>query len=76
MSRRWAALSAERRTTERPEGLRDDVFDRPQHDLTRAALAAAPIPDFASRIAADIHAAREPGGGQLLVRLDNGKAEQ
>jgi hypothetical protein len=76
MSRRWAALSAERRSTERPEGLHDDVFDRPQRVHTRARLAAAPVLDFRKPNAADIHAAREPGGGQLLVRLDNGKAEQ
>jgi hypothetical protein len=69
-------LSAECRSTERPEGLRDDVFDRPQRASTRAALAAAPVLDFRKPTAADIHAARELSGGQLLVRSDNGKAEQ
>jgi hypothetical protein len=37
---------------------------------------AAPVQDFRKPVAADIHAARELSGGQLLVGLDNGKAEQ
>jgi hypothetical protein len=69
-------LSAERRSTERPEGFRDDVFNRPQRDSTSAPSAAAPVLDFRKPIAPDIHAVRELSGGQLLVRLDNGKAEQ
>jgi ABC-type glutathione transport system ATPase component len=29
------------------QGTRDDIFDRPQHDYTKALLAAAPVLDFA-----------------------------
>jgi peptide/nickel transport system ATP-binding protein len=28
------------------QGSRDDIFDRPQHDYTKALLAAAPVLDF------------------------------
>jgi peptide/nickel transport system ATP-binding protein len=34
------------------QGARDDIFDRPQHDYTRALLAAAPVLDFAGQAAA------------------------
>jgi hypothetical protein len=63
-------------STERPEGLHDDVFDRPQRVHTRALLAAAPVLDIRKPNAADFHAEGELRGGQLLVRSDNGKAEQ
>ncbi len=33
------------------QGSRDDIFDRPQHDYTRALLAAAPVLDFAGPMA-------------------------
>jgi peptide/nickel transport system ATP-binding protein len=33
------------------QGARDDIFGRPQHDYTRALLAAAPVLDFASQAA-------------------------
>jgi peptide/nickel transport system ATP-binding protein len=45
------------------QGARDDVFDRPQHDYTRALLAAAPVLDFHKPIAADIQPEGEPSGG-------------
>jgi peptide/nickel transport system ATP-binding protein len=34
------------------QGSRDDIFDRPQHDYTKALLAAAPVLDFAGTTAA------------------------
>ena len=34
------------------QGTRDDIFDRPQHDYTKALLAAAPVLDFAGEAAA------------------------
>ncbi|MET4385439.1 peptide/nickel transport system ATP-binding protein [Bradyrhizobium sp. F1.4.3] len=34
------------------QGSRDDIFDRPQHDYTKALLAAAPVLDFAGTAAA------------------------
>jgi peptide/nickel transport system ATP-binding protein len=33
------------------QGSRDDIFDRPQHDYTKALLAAAPVLDFAGAVA-------------------------
>jgi hypothetical protein len=39
-------------------------------------LRAAPVVDFREPAAADIRPARELGGGQLLVELNKGKAEQ
>jgi peptide/nickel transport system ATP-binding protein len=32
------------------QGTRDDIFDRPQHDYTKALLAAAPVLDFAREV--------------------------
>jgi peptide/nickel transport system ATP-binding protein len=45
------------------QGARDDVFDRPQHDYTRALLAAAPVLDFHKPIVADIQHEGELSGG-------------
>jgi peptide/nickel transport system ATP-binding protein len=32
------------------QGTRDEIFDRPQHDYTKALLAAAPVLDFGERV--------------------------
>jgi peptide/nickel transport system ATP-binding protein len=38
------------------QGSRDDIFDRPQHDYTKALLAAAPVTDFSRRETARVPA--------------------
>jgi len=38
------------------QGSRDDIFDSPQHDYTRALLAATPMVDFARPEAARVPA--------------------